>query len=61
MRAQDPGGGDHQIQAEGLEARVIQHEIDHLNGVLILDRISREARKEAMRAMREAQETASAA
>ena len=45
----------------GCEARVIQHEIDHLDGVLILDRISREARKEAMRAMREAQETASAA
>ena len=36
-------------------ARVIQHEIDHLDGILILDRISREARKEAMRAMREAQ------
>ena len=36
---------------------MIQHEIDHLDGVLILDRISREARKEAMRAMREAQET----
>ena len=33
------------IEAEGLEARVIQHEIDHLDGVLILDRISREARK----------------
>ena len=33
---------------------MIQHEIDHLDGVLILDRISREARKEAMRAMREA-------
>ena len=47
-----------EIEAEGLEARVIQHEIDHLNGVLILDRISREARKEAMRAMREAQEPA---
>ena len=42
----------------GCEARVIQHEIDHLDGVLILDRISREARKEAMRAMREAQERA---
>ncbi len=40
---------------------MIQHEVDHLDGVLILDRISREARKEAMRAMREAQETASAA
>ncbi len=46
------------IEAEGLHARVIQHEIDHLDGVLILDRISREARKEAMRAMREAREGA---
>jgi len=61
VRAQDAAGKDLEIEAEGLEARVIQHEIDHLNGVLILDRISREARKEAMRAMREAQETASAA
>ena len=61
VRAQDQDGGELQIEADGLTARVIQHEIDHLNGVLILDRISREARKEAMRAMREAQETASAA
>ena len=61
VRAQDATGKELQVEAEGLEARVIQHEIDHLNGVLILDRISREARKEAMRAMREAQETASAA
>ncbi len=43
------------IEAAGLEARVIQHEIDHLDGVLILDRISRQQRKEAMRALREAQ------
>ena len=34
---------------------MIQHEIDHLDGVLILDRTSRDQRKEAMRAMREAQ------
>src|SRR6202165_3669476 len=61
VRAQDENGQEVQIEAEGLPARVIQHEIDHLNGVLILDRISREARKEAMRAMRDAQETASAA
>jgi peptide deformylase len=61
VRAKDETGQELQIEAEGLPARVIQHEIDHLNGVLILDRISREARKEAMRAMREAQETASAA
>ena len=61
VRAQDESGAELRIEADGLTARVIQHEIDHLNGVLILDRISREARKEAMRAMREAQETASAA
>ncbi len=54
VRAQDPAGKKLEIEAEGLEARVIQHEIDHLDGVLILDRISREERKEAMRAMREA-------
>jgi len=54
VRAQDEGGGQLEIEAEGLEARVIQHEVDHLNGMLVLDRISREARKEAMRAMREA-------
>jgi peptide deformylase len=61
VRAQDETGQPREVEAEGLEARVIQHEIDHLDGVLILDRISREARKEAMRAMREAQATASAA
>jgi peptide deformylase len=61
VRAQDEAGEELEVEAEGLPARVIQHEIDHLNGVLILDRIPREARKEAMRAMREAQETASAA
>jgi peptide deformylase len=58
VRAQDASGESIEVEAEGLEARVIQHEIDHLGGVLILDRISREARKEAMRAMREAQEPA---
>ena len=35
---------------------MIQHEMDHLDGVLILDRGSREQRKEAMRAIREAEE-----
>jgi peptide deformylase len=53
VRARDPRGAELLIEAEGLEARVIQHEIDHLDGVLILDRISREARREAMRALRE--------
>jgi peptide deformylase len=61
VRGKDERGKDLEIEAEGLEARVIQHEIDHLNGVLILDRISRAARKDAMRAMREAQSAADAA
>jgi peptide deformylase len=43
------------IEASGLEARVLQHEIDHLDGVLILDRTTREQRKEAVRTLREAQ------
>jgi peptide deformylase len=60
VRAQDETGSELELDVEGFEARVIQHEIDHLNGVLILDRISREARKEAMRAMREAQDEAHA-
>ncbi len=41
------------IEAAGLEARVLQHEIDHLDGVLILDRTIREQRKAALRALRE--------
>jgi peptide deformylase len=61
VSARDATGQPIEVEAEGLTARVIQHEIDHLDGVLILDRISREARKQAMREMREAQETPSAA
>jgi peptide deformylase len=61
VRARDAAGDEIEVDAEGLEARVIQHEIDHLDGVLVLDRISREARKDAMRAMREAQRAPSAA
>ncbi|HEU5252594.1 MAG TPA: peptide deformylase [Solirubrobacterales bacterium] len=41
------------IEAAGLEARVLQHELDHLDGVLILDRTSRDQRKAALRALRE--------
>ncbi len=41
------------IEASGLEARVLQHELDHLDGVLILDRAPRAQRKAALRALRE--------
>jgi peptide deformylase len=49
----DVGGEPIVIEAAGLEARVLQHEIDHLDGVLILDRTPREQRKAALRALRE--------
>jgi len=58
VRAQDEHSEQITIEATGLEARVLQHEIDHLDGVLILDRTSREQRKEAMRILREAGERA---
>ncbi len=53
VRAQDEHGDPRLIEASGLEARVLQHEIDHLNGVLITDRASREQRKEAIRTLRD--------
>jgi peptide deformylase len=56
VRALDPGGEELVVEASGLEARVIQHEIDHLDGVLILDRTSREQRKEAIRLLRDGAE-----
>jgi len=55
VRAQDEHGEDVVVEASGLEARVIQHELDHLDGVLILDRTTKEQRKAAMRALREMQ------
>ncbi|HZU61675.1 MAG TPA: peptide deformylase, partial [Solirubrobacteraceae bacterium] len=61
VRARDERGQPLVVEASGLEARVIQHEIDHLDGVLILDRTTREARKEAMRALREAMQAGEAA
>jgi len=54
VRALDEQGAPLLLEVSGLEARVIQHEVDHLDGVLILDRTSRDQRKQAMRAMREA-------
>lgn len=54
VRARNEHGEPVLVEAAGLEARVIQHEMDHLDGVLVLDRISRSERKEAMKALRAA-------
>ena len=55
--ARDRDGGEVVVEASGAEASVLQHEIDHLDGVLILDRIGRAERKGAMRVLREGQST----
>ena len=54
--ALDEEGEERVVEASGLEARVIQHEIDHLDGVLILERTTREERKRALRELREAEQ-----
>jgi peptide deformylase len=61
IRAQDELGEPRSVEASGLEARVIQHEMDHLDGVLILDRTSRDERKRALRELREAERHSEAA
>ncbi len=53
VRGVDVTGEPIQIEASGLESRVLQHEIDHLDGVLMLDRTGRDQRKAALRALRE--------
>jgi peptide deformylase len=61
VRAQDEEGEPRSVEASGLEARVIQHEMDHLDGVLILDRTGRDERKRALRELREAERASEAA
>jgi peptide deformylase len=58
VRGADEEGEGRTVEASGLEARVIQHELDHLDGVLILDRTSRDQRREAMRELREREQRA---
>ena len=53
VSGKDAEGRDLRIEAEGLLARIFQHEVDHLDGVLILDRTDRESRKAALREWRE--------
>lgn len=53
VSGKDASGEPLRIEATGLLARILQHEVDHLDGVLILDRTDRESRKAAMREWRE--------
>jgi peptide deformylase len=53
VEAQDLEGNHFQVELIGYQARVVQHEIDHLDGLLILDRASPEDRKRALKELRE--------
>ena len=48
----DPTGEEVRIDAAGLQARVIQHELDHLDGILTIDRTTPEQRREALGQLR---------
>lgn len=39
LKAQDPAGQNHEYEMEGYEARAVQHELDHLDGLLFVDRV----------------------
>lgn len=53
VEAHDLDGNRVTIDAEGFEARVIQHEFDHLEGVMIIDRADPDQRRDALRRLRE--------
>ena len=53
LEAGDGQGNPVTLELEGLPARVAQHELDHLDGVLILDRTTPEGRREAMAVLRQ--------
>ncbi len=55
LRGQDRTGVPIEIEAEGLLARIFQHETDHLDGMLYIDRLDNAGRKEVMRMLREAE------
>jgi peptide deformylase len=52
LEGRTPSGEEIRLELEGLTARVVQHELDHLDGVLILDRTTPEARREALGILR---------
>jgi peptide deformylase len=52
LRGYDLEGNELSIEADEYLARIFQHELDHLDGILLLERLDKETRKEAMRTLR---------
>ena len=53
LEARDEQGNPVTLELEGLPARVAQHELDHLDGVLIIDRTTPEGKREALAVLRQ--------
>lgn len=53
VTGRDPEGNILELKGEGLLARIFQHETDHTNGMLYIDRLPDEGRREVMRMLRE--------
>ncbi len=53
LRAMDLDGGEVSVEADEFLARVYQHEVDHLDGVLMVERLDEELRKQALRVLRD--------
>jgi peptide deformylase len=52
LEGKDPNGDDVRLELDEYASRVVQHELDHLDGVLIIDRTADEYRKEALATLR---------
>jgi peptide deformylase len=52
LEGRDERGGELRLELEGVPARIVQHELDHLDGTLILDRTTDEDRKAALAVLR---------
>jgi peptide deformylase len=52
LEGKDENGADVRVELEEYAARIVQHELDHLDGVLIIDRTDDEHRKEALATLR---------
>jgi peptide deformylase len=54
IEARDLDGADVRLELEGMSARIVQHELDHLDGTLIIDRTTPDGRREALAVLRQA-------
>ena len=52
LRGYDLGGNELDIETDEYEGRIFQHEVDHLDGVLLIERLTDEQKKEAKKILR---------